>query len=36
MLKDNEELAVNVNENIVPSMASLNKFSFQIFDSKHL
>jgi len=36
MLKDNEELAVNVNENIVPSMASLNKFSFQIFESKHL
>ncbi len=36
MLKDNENLAVNVNENIVPSMASLNKFSFQIFESKHL
>ncbi|MCF6183121.1 MAG: GAF domain-containing protein [Bacteroidales bacterium] len=36
MLKDNEKLAVNVNENIVPSMAALNKFSFQIFESKHL
>ena len=36
MLKDNEKLAVNVNENIVPSMSALNKFSFQIFESKHL
>jgi len=36
MLKENEKLAVNVNENIVPSMASLNKFSFRIFESKHL
>jgi len=35
-LKENEELAVNVNNNIVPSMASLNKFSFLIFESKHL
>ncbi len=35
-LKENEELAVKVNDNIVPSMASLNKFSFQIFESKHL
>ena len=36
MLKNNEELAVNVNENIVPSIASLNKFSFLVFESKHL
>ncbi len=36
MLKENEELAVNVNENIVPSMSALNKFSFQIFESKQL
>ncbi len=36
MLKENEKLAVNVNENIVPSMSALNKFSFQIFESKHL
>ncbi len=36
MLKENEKLAVNVNENIVPSMAALNKFSFKVFESKHL
>ncbi len=36
MLKENEKLAVEVNENIVPSMTSLNKFSSLITDSKQL
>lgn len=35
-LKENEKIAVNMNNNIVPSIASLNKFSFRIFESKHL
>jgi len=36
MLKENRELTTKVNNDIVPSMSTLNKFSSTIFESKHL
>ena len=36
MLSENNEMTSKVNEDIVPSMSTLNKLSSTVFESKHL